>query len=72
MAAGEGAGLRALLGENFPVEVFVREDASFSEGQAQLRVGTAERELNSSALIDSISESISAFSTQFKEDSQYG
>ena len=72
VAAGEGAGLRALLGENFPVEVFVREDASFSEGQAQLRVGTAERELNSSALIDSISESISAFSTQFKEDSQYG
>lgn len=72
VSAGEAAGLRAILGENFPVDVYVREDASFSEGQAQLRVGNIERELNSGALIESISESIEAFSSQFKEDKNYG
>lgn len=72
VGGGEANALRALIGDNFPVEVHVREDASFTEGQAQLRVGSAERELNSGALIDSIREAIEAFSTQFKEDSQHG
>ncbi len=72
VGGGEAASLRALIGDDFPVEVHVREDASFAEGQAQLRVGRSERELNSGALIDSIRDSVEAFSEQFKEDNQYG
>jgi len=71
-AAGEGNAIRALLGESPAFNVRVREDASFSAGQAQLRVGQSERELNSEALIESIRDSIDAFSYQFKEESQYG
>ena len=71
-AAGEGAAIRALLGDETSLDVRVREDANLSAGQAQLRVGQSERELNSEALIESIRESIDAFSYQFKEESHYG
>ncbi len=71
-AAGEANAIRALLGEDPTFNVRVREDANLSAGQAQLRVGKSERELNSEALIESIRDSIDAFSYQFKEDSHYG
>jgi len=71
-AAGEGTAIRALLGDQTSLDVRVREDANLSTGQAQLRVGQSERELNSEALIDSIRESINAFSYQFKEESHDG
>ncbi len=71
-AAGEANAIRALLGEDPTFNVRVREDANLSAGQAQLRVGKSERELNSDALIESIRDSIDAFSYQFKEDSNYG
>lgn len=72
VSAGEGNAVRALLSEESNVEVRVREDANLSAGQAQLRVGSSERELNSEALIESIRDSIDAFSYQFKEESNYG
>ncbi|OIQ33298.1 MAG: ABC transporter ATP-binding protein [Alphaproteobacteria bacterium MedPE-SWcel] len=72
VAAGESNAVRALLREQPTVDARVREDASMSVGQAQLRVGKSERELNSEALIEAIRESIEAFSYQFKEDSNYG
>ncbi len=72
VAAGEGASVRALLGENFSVSVSVKEDEMLEAGQAYLRVGTAERELNSSALLESVQDSIDAFTYHFKEDSLYG
>lgn len=72
VAAGEGHAVRALLGDEPTVDVRVREDANLSAGQAQLRVGSSERELNSEALIESIRDSIDAFSYQFKEESNYG
>lgn len=72
VGGGEAASLRALIGDNFPVDVNVREDAFFAEGQAQLRVGQSERELNSEALVENIRDSVDAFSEQFKEDNQYG
>ncbi|MFP3385492.1 MULTISPECIES: ABC transporter ATP-binding protein [Tritonibacter] len=71
-AAGEGTAIRALLGDETSLDVRVREDANLNAGQAQLRVGQSERELNSEALIESIRESIDAFSYQFKEESHYG
>lgn len=72
VAAGEGAGVRAVLTQNFPVEVKVREDAGLGPGQAQLRIGDAEREIDSEALLGSISESVEAFSYQVQEEAHYG
>lgn len=72
VAAGEGAAVRALLSENFTVPVSVKEEEHLEPGQAYLQVGSAERELNSGALLESVRDSIDAFTYQFKEDSLYG
>jgi len=72
VAAGEAAGVRSALTQTFSVEVKVREDSELSPGQAYLRVGSLEREINSAALLDSIRDSVDAFSYQVKEDANYG
>lgn len=72
VAAGEASAVRSLLGDSFSVPVQVSEDENLSPGQAYLRVGSSEREINSLALIESIHESIDAFTYHFKEDSHYG
>lgn len=72
VAAGESGGVRTALTQNFSVDVKVREDADLSPGAAYLRVGDLEREINSTALLDSIRESVDAFSFQVKEDANYG
>ncbi|KAE9630797.1 ABC transporter ATP-binding protein [Parasedimentitalea maritima] len=72
VAAGEAAGVRSALNQNFSVEVKVREAADLAPGQAYLRVGNLEREINSAALLDSIRDSVDAFSYQVKEDANYG
>ncbi|APG48737.1 ABC transporter ATP-binding protein [Phaeobacter porticola] len=72
VSPGEGATVRALLTKNFAVPVQVREDAVLSEGQAYLKIGGVEREINSGALIESIQDSIEAFSFYITEDSKYG
>jgi len=72
VAAGEAAGVRSALTQTFSVEVKVREDSELSPGQAYLRVGNLEREINSAALLDSIRDSVDAFSYQVKEDANYG
>ncbi|MBY5977683.1 ABC transporter ATP-binding protein [Phaeobacter italicus] len=72
VSPGEGAAVRALLTRSFSVPVAVREDVGLSAGQAYLKVGGVERELNSAALIDAIKDSIEAFSHQMTEDSNYG
>ena len=72
VSPGEGTAVRALLTRSFSVPVTVREDVGLSAGQAYLKVGGVERELNSAALIDAIKDSIEAFSHQMTEDSNYG
>ncbi len=72
VAAGEAAGVRSALTQTFSVEVKVREDSELSPGQAYLRVGNLEREINSAALLESIRDSVDAFSYQVKEDANYG
>ncbi|MVO17887.1 ABC transporter ATP-binding protein [Parasedimentitalea huanghaiensis] len=72
VAAGEAAGVRSALNQSFSVEVKVRESADLAPGQAYLRVGNLEREINSAALLDSIRDSVDAFSYQVKEDANYG
>lgn len=72
VSPGESHGVRALVAENISVPVKVQEDDTLAEGQAYLRVGASERELNSSALLESIHGSIDAFTYHVREDSQYG
>ncbi|OUS37788.1 ABC transporter ATP-binding protein [Rhodobacterales bacterium 56_14_T64] len=72
VAVGEAAGVRSALTQTFSVEVKVREDSELSPGQAYLRVGNLEREINSAALLESIRDSVDAFSYQVKEDANYG
>jgi len=72
VASGEGAGVRSALTQNFSVEIKVRENPDLAPGQAYLRVGGLEREINSGALLDSIRESVDAFSFHVKEDANYG
>ncbi|WP_293574015.1 ABC transporter ATP-binding protein [Phaeobacter sp.] len=72
VSPGEGAAVRALLTRNFSVPVKVCEDVGLSAGQAYLQIGSSEREINSGALIESITDSIKAFSQHVIEDSKYG
>lgn len=72
VAPGEGGPVRNLLPENFSVPVTVREDSALSPGQAYLRIGSSECEINCDALLESIQDSIDAFTYHAKEDSQYG
>ncbi|CUH86602.1 hypothetical protein PH5382_00515 [Phaeobacter sp. CECT 5382] len=72
VSAGEAAAVRALLPDAFATPVQVQEDESLSPGQAYLRVGSSEREINSSALVESIHDSIDAFTYHVREDSHYG
>ncbi len=72
VSPGESNAVRALIADIVSVPVKVREDESLSAGQAYLRVGASEREINSSALLESIHDSIDAFTYHVREDSQYG
>ncbi|KIC20634.1 hypothetical protein [Leisingera sp. ANG-Vp] len=72
VAPGEGAAVRSLLPQNFSVPVTVQEDAALTPGQAYLRIGSSECEINCDALLESIQDSIEAFTYHAKEDSQYG
>lgn len=72
VSPSESHAIRALVAENISVPVKVQEDDTLAEGQAYLRVGASERELNSSALLESIHGSIDAFTYHVREDSQYG
>lgn len=72
VAPGEGAAVRSLLPEKFSVPVTVREDSVLSPGQAYLSVGSAECEINCDALLESIQDSIEAFTYHANEDSHYG
>lgn len=72
VSPGEGEAVRNLLPEAFSTPVQVQEDESLSPGQAYLRVGSSEREINSSALVESINDSIDAFTYHVREDAHYG
>ncbi|QAX31351.1 ABC transporter ATP-binding protein [Leisingera sp. NJS204] len=72
VAPGEAAPVRSLLPDNFSVPVTVQEDSLLSPGQAYLRIGSTECEINCDALLESIQDSIEAFTYHAKEDSQYG
>ncbi|WP_375698683.1 ABC transporter ATP-binding protein [Pseudophaeobacter sp. TrK17] len=72
VSPGEGTAVRSLLPDSFATPVQVQEDENLAPGQAYLRAGTSEREINSSGLVESIQDSIEAFTYHVREDSQYG
>lgn len=72
VSPGEGSAVRSLLPDSFATPVQVQEDEGLSPGQAYLRTGTSEREINSSGLVESIQDSIDAFTYHIREESQYG
>lgn len=56
----EAAALRGILGENTPVPMAIVEDASLSAGQAHLRLGQVERQIDLSAALDRITQALAA------------
>jgi flagellar biosynthesis/type III secretory pathway protein FliH len=69
---GVSRALKPILDRDFSFPVQLVEEATLPPGQASLRVGTAEREVNCSDLLDTISTAMSAFVYQAKEVSQHG
>ncbi|MEP4035087.1 ABC transporter ATP-binding protein [Pseudophaeobacter sp.] len=72
VSPGEAPAVRSLLPDSFATPVQVQEDENLAPGQAYLRTGTSEREINSSGLVESIQDSIDAFTYHIREESQYG
>ncbi|MEM7319047.1 MAG: ABC transporter ATP-binding protein [Pseudomonadota bacterium] len=67
---GISSALKPVLNREFSFPIQLVEETSLPPGQACLRVGTAERDLNCDALLESISEAMSAFLQQAKEVAQ--
>ncbi|MEX0317810.1 MAG: ABC transporter ATP-binding protein [Ruegeria sp.] len=65
--AGAGAQLKPLLDQQSALPVQLVEEASLPPGQACLRVGTAERDVDCNAFLASITEAMDAFLYEAKE-----
>ena len=70
--SGAGAALKPALAQNFTMPVEVVEDPTLGPGQANMRIGPAERELDSSHFMDSLRKTIDSFLYQLTEDTHYG
>ena len=70
--AGVGASLSPLLTRDLPMPVEITEDPQLDAGRAFLRLGKSEREIDANALLESIRESLDAFSYQTNEDLKNG
>lgn len=69
---GAGATLSPILTQEMTMPVEVTEDPNLDAGRAYIRIGSSERELDSTALLDSIRDTIDAFTYQLDEESQHG
>lgn len=69
---GQGAPLHALIPEKLAMPVRIFEDPTLEDGQADLRLGTVERELDTAALLDAFQEAIDAFFYQTAKDAENG
>lgn len=65
--SGVSASLKPILSEEFSFPVQLVEESSLPAGQACLRIGTAERDIDCSALLSSINEAMESFLHQAKE-----
>lgn len=69
---GAGAALEELLPDNLTMPVDVIEDQSLEPGQADLRVGSVERELDCSQILKVLGEALDAFFYQTSEEAKNG
>lgn len=72
VAPQELEAMRKLMDQNEAITATVRSDQLLSPGQAYLRVGNSEREIDCNGLIESIRNSINAFIHQTHEDRKHG
>ena len=70
--SGAAEAVQALLDEAMSVPVDVVEDSTMPDGQAGIRVGRAEREIDTSRLAETLSHSVDAYFHQITEDIQNG
>ncbi|TMV06849.1 ABC transporter ATP-binding protein [Ruegeria sediminis] len=68
---GASAELGPLLEREFPAPLRLAEDRALLPGQARLRVGAAERELDCRALLASIEQAMEAFIYQARQGSSH-
>lgn len=66
--AGVGTALRPILSQEFPVPVVLREDSNLVEGQARLRVGVAEQDIDGLELLQNIRTALEAFDYTLKKE----
>lgn len=59
--AGAGANLSPILARDMAMAVEITEDPALKTGRAYLRLGTVEREIDSTALLASVRDAIDAF-----------
>ncbi len=69
---GAGAALSPVLARELPLPVQISEDANLEKGRAFIRLGSVEREMDSTALLASIRDAFDAFTYQLKEEDQHG
>ena len=68
---GVGSSLRRVLAQDFPVPIHLREDSALVDGQARLRVGLSEQELDSPALLQKVKAAVDAFSFSLLEETSH-
>jgi flagellar assembly protein FliH len=69
---GIGATLTPILARSLTMPVSIVEDQTLDSGRAYLRLGSAEQEINSSALLESIRDAFDAFTHQSEEEIRHG
>jgi len=69
---GVGASLSPILTRDMPMPVTIREEVGMAGGRACLRLGLNEREIDSTALLESIGAAIDAFTFQTQEELKNG
>lgn len=72
VSAGAAGALRPLLSRELSMPVEIQEDPSLGEGQAALKIGAAERAMDTEQMLASLRETIDAFFYQNQKDVQNG
>lgn len=69
---GTSIAIKPLLAKELPIQVELIEHPSMAPGQACLKVGDAERELDSDQLLEGIANSVNAFFHQTDKEARHG
>jgi flagellar assembly protein FliH len=69
---GIGATLTPILARDLTMQVNIVEDISLEDGRAYIRLGSTEREINVSALLESIREALDAFAHHSNKEIRHG